>query len=143
MADALTLLDSIAPRPGLVPGAFECICKDAGPDSVTVHAAGELDIATAPLLEQTLRSTELRARRVVLDLRELTFIDSSGARVIVDASVRARRAAHRLVIVRGPSWVDRALGLPGESNGLGIGDLNALEPPVQLLPPLAHEDDAA
>ena len=123
MSAALTLLDSTAPRPALVPGAFECICMGDGPDSVRVRAGGELDIATSPLLEHTLRSAELRARRVVLDLRELTFIDSSGARVIVDASVRARRAAHRLVIVRGPSWVDRALGLPGDSNGLGIGDL--------------------
>jgi anti-anti-sigma factor len=126
MSAALTLLDSTAPRPALVPGAFECICMGAGPDSVRVRAGGELDIATSPLLEHTLRSAELRARRVVLDLRELTFIDSSGVRVIVDASVRARRAERQLIVLRAPSQVDRVLELPGDSNGLWIGDLNAL-----------------
>jgi anti-anti-sigma factor len=126
MSAALTLLDSTAPRPALVPGAFECICMGAGPDSVRVRAGGELDIATSPLLEHTLRSAELRARRVVLDLRELTFIDSSGVRVIVDASVRAWRAERQLIVLRAPSQVDRVLELPGDSNGLWIGDLNAL-----------------
>jgi hypothetical protein len=70
MPAALKLLDSIPSRPELVPGACECVCKDGGPDSVRVQAGGELDVVTLQLLEQTLRSAELNARQVVLDLRE-------------------------------------------------------------------------
>jgi anti-sigma B factor antagonist len=143
MPGALTLLDSTASRPGLVPGAFECICRDAGLDSVRVRVGGELDIATSPLLEHTLRNAELHARQVVLDLRDLTFIDSSGMRVIVDASLRARRAERELILVRGPSHVDRVFRLTGNSNGLEIRDLDPLEPPVQVLPQVAQEDHAA
>jgi anti-anti-sigma factor len=42
-----------------------------------VQVVGELDIETTPQLEQTL--SEPRAQLVVLDLRELAFMDSSGA----------------------------------------------------------------
>jgi anti-sigma B factor antagonist len=79
----------------------------------------------------------------VLDLRDLTFIDSSGMRVIVDASLRARRAERELILVRGPSHVDRVFRLIENSNGLEIRDLDPLEPPVQVLPQVAQEDHAA
>ena len=69
--------------------AFVCTCRDAGRDAVWVRAEGELDIATAPRIERTLRRAELRARLVVLDLRQLTFIDCSGVHRIVDAAIRA------------------------------------------------------
>ncbi len=65
--------------------------------------------ATVPLVEQTLRRAELRSRLVVLDLRELSFIGASGAQVIAYASICARRARRRLILVRGPSQVDRCL----------------------------------
>jgi hypothetical protein len=66
-----------APTTGQVrrtaPGFF-CTLRDGGLDTAWVHGAGELDLATAPLLEQTLRRAEIRPR-VVLDLRELAFVD--------------------------------------------------------------------
>ncbi len=129
MPYALALVDSTDPRPDVVPGALECFSRDLGPDAVLVNAGGELDLATAPLLEQMLRSAELRARRVVLDLRELTSIDPSSVHVIVDASVRARRAKRRLLLVRGPAHVDRVFTLTGAANILEIGDLGPVDPP--------------
>jgi anti-anti-sigma factor len=85
---------------------------------------GELDIATAPQLERTLDLPQLLARIVVLDLRELTFIDSCGVHAIVAASNRARRAGRRLVLLRGPPAVDRMLTPTGYSDQLEIGDLD-------------------
>lgn len=114
---------SIGPCPDVVPGALECICRQSGPDSVWVHVRGDLDVATSPLLEQTLRGAELLSRRVVLDLRELTFMDPSSAHVIVDASERARLDKRRLMLVRGPARVDRVLTLTEAANVLEIADL--------------------
>jgi anti-sigma B factor antagonist len=124
MAYTLAVLDSGASRPEVVPGAFECLCRDGGHGSVWVHVAGELDLATSPLLERTLRGAKLRSRQVVLDLRELTFIDSCGVRVIVDASVRARRVKRRVILVPGPPQVDRVLKLTGALEVLEIGGLH-------------------
>jgi anti-sigma B factor antagonist len=122
---------------------FSCTLRDGGLDAAWVRAAGELDIATAPQLKQTLRQAEAGARRVVLDLRELTFMDSCGVHVIVDASTRARAAGNRLVLVRGPSQVDRLLVLSKAADVLEIVDLDPAQPPVQALVELAQQDRVA
>jgi len=122
---------------------FGLSLRDGGADAAWVRVVGELDIATAPRLAQTLRSAELCARRLVLDLRELAFIDCCGVQVIVNASVRARQGGGRLVIVRGPSPVDRVFVLTGTAAALEIIDLNASEPPVQALMQIARTDHAA
>ena len=68
-----------------------------------VRVTGELDIATAPILEHTLRAAEQRAARIVLDLRELAFMDSCGVHVILDAAARMSADRGRLVLVCGPA----------------------------------------
>ncbi len=126
-----------------MPARFACALRDGGLDAAWVRVTGELDLATAPQLEQTLQQADLRAPRVVLDLRKLTFINASGVHVIVEASRRARRCGHRLVLVRGPSAVDRVLELAGASDVLEIVDLEPAVPPVQALVRLARQDRAA
>ena len=110
--------------------------KDCGSDVAWVQVVGELDIFTAPALEQTLRDAELRAPLVVLDLRELTFTDSSGVHVITNAGARADRAGRRLVLVRGPAQADRLLALM-TSDVLEIVDLDPGEPVAHALSQLA------
>ena len=64
-------------------------------DVVRVVPVGELDLATAALLERELH--ELRDSgfdHVVLDMHNLSFIDSSGLRELVIAARRARRAGY-------------------------------------------------
>jgi anti-sigma B factor antagonist len=76
----------------------------------TVHVAlqGELDISSAGRVEKELREIEKNAPGVmVLDLRPLRFIDSTGLRLVLAADLRARRDGRRLVIVRGPDTVHR------------------------------------
>jgi anti-sigma B factor antagonist len=65
-----------------------------GPPPV-VELTGELDLATAPTLAESLRELE---GDVVLDCTALRFIDSSGLSVIADAHRRIRRSGHRLVV---------------------------------------------
>jgi anti-anti-sigma factor len=50
---------------------------------------------------------------VVLDLRELIFMDCTGIHVVVAASNRARQAGAHLVLVRRPSQVDRLFAVVG------------------------------
>lgn len=116
--------------------------KDCGSDVAFVEVVGELDIVTAPALEQALRDAELRAPLVVLDLRELTSTDSSGVRVITNASARAYRAGRRLILVRGPAHADRMLSLV-TSDLPEIADLAPGEPVALALSQLALREHAA
>jgi len=72
-----------------------------------VALAGELDIASTKGLDQKLASLENDAAVIVLDLRSVDFIDSTGVRALIAADERARSNGRRLVIVRGSSAVDR------------------------------------
>jgi anti-sigma B factor antagonist len=69
---------------------------------------GELDISSAPVLEEALgRVEESEPALLVLDLRALEFMDSTGLRTVVSADQRARAQNRRVAIVRGPEAVDR------------------------------------
>lgn len=132
--------DRMGLRPAVPPAAFRCTLRDGGTDVALVRVSGELDVATVPQLKQTLRHAEDGALRVVLDLRELTFMDSSGVHAIEDANVRAAVAGRRLVLVRGRSQVDRVLALSGAHDRLDIVDLELAEPAVQALVGLARRE---
>jgi anti-anti-sigma factor len=68
---------------------FEVRCERQDREVVVV-ARGEIDLASSPELQAALRSPEAQAPSVVLDLREVTFMDSSGLGVIVGQNARAR-----------------------------------------------------
>jgi len=73
---------------------------------------GELDLEGAERVTRELHSAEATdARRIVLDLSRLEFIESSGIRLIVDADARSRMHGHRLVLIRGPRSVHRVFEL--------------------------------
>jgi anti-anti-sigma factor len=77
-------------------------------DTHLIALAGELDLAGADLFEGELQRVEdTDARRIVIDLRELEFIDSTGIRLIYMADARSRKDGDRLTIRRGPHKVHR------------------------------------
>jgi anti-anti-sigma factor len=122
---------SATARGDLLPTPFTCSCTNGGVGAAWVHVGGEVDIATAAQLTQTLDASQ--ARLVVLDLREVAFLDSSGMHAIVNAGIRARQAGRRLILVGIPPTVDRMLTLTGSSDQVEIGDIGALAPPVHTL----------
>jgi anti-sigma B factor antagonist len=126
MPESLAVLDSIAVPAGSDLLAFECHWTYAGVDVAWVRLAGELDIATARQLRRTLRESLSRARLVVLDLRKLAFMDSSGVHAIVNASACAREDGRHLLLLRGPPSVDRVFALAGRSDDVEIVDLRSL-----------------
>ena len=121
-----------SPAGQLVPSAFVCSCSNWGKDAGWVHLAGELDLAASPRLARTLEEALQRARLVVLDLRELTFMDSAGLHIIVEANIRARRDGRRLLLVRGGAQVRRLFVLAGAGDDVEILDLYDAEEPAYL-----------
>lgn len=122
---------------------FLCDLTSAGPSAASVKVAGELDLATTPELKRALREAERLAPVVVLDLRDLAFMDSSGLHAILDASKRARQAGRRLAVLRGPANVDRVFELTHTHDHIEIHDTDPLEPPMQVLPQLVRQDSAS
>ena len=84
---------------------------------------GELDIATTPELEQALADAAADGvAEVVLDLRHLTFMDSTGLRALAQANTRADASGITLSIVRGPRQIDRVLEISGLGTLLPLVD---------------------
>lgn len=98
---------------------------------VSLALTGEFDIAGASSVEQALARIEQDApATVVLDLRGLTFMDSTALRLIIAADARAREQSRRLVLVRGPDPVHRILHMTRLDERLEIVD----DPAVLLQP---------
>ena len=75
---------------------------------VRVSLRGELDLSTVEKVEDELRRIEDRGDELlVLDLSGLTFLDSTGLRLMVTADQRARKSGRRLALVKGPDTVHR------------------------------------
>lgn len=73
-----------------------------------ITLTGELDLAASTELEAQLDRLERRSPgTIVIDLRNLAFIDSSGLRLLLAADARARNSGRRVAFVRGPDAVQR------------------------------------
>lgn len=98
---------------------FRCEVTRDG-ELVRITLAGELDLATTPEVEPVLRANGVRQR--VLDLRELTFMDSTGLRALAQTNARAGEAGFALSIVRGPRQIERVLEISGLAELLPLVD---------------------
>jgi anti-sigma B factor antagonist len=73
-----------------------------------IALTGELDLSTAVQVDRELEAAEEREpSRLVIDLRGLKFLDSTGLRVVLSADGRARRDGRRLEVIPGPPPVHR------------------------------------
>jgi anti-sigma B factor antagonist len=86
------------------------VTTEQHPGQTRVVLSGELDIASADGLEKQLAAIEVDSpATLVLDLRGVEFIDSTGLRSVVAADGRARSHGRRLAVVHGPNAVARLL----------------------------------
>jgi anti-sigma B factor antagonist len=91
---------------------FGLTVEELEPGVVRFGLRGELDLAHAYTFDEELRAIEeSRPACVVLDLRQLTFLDSCGLARLLAARRRARRLGHRLLLVRGSAAVQRLFAL--------------------------------
>ena len=95
-----------------------------------IGVSGELDLASSPVLEQRLDEVfSSDASLVILDLRELDFMDSTGLSVLIKAHQAAEEGDRRLCLVKGPPQVQRLLSLTGVGERLSV-----LDAPEDALP---------
>jgi anti-sigma B factor antagonist len=84
-------------------------------DLAVITVAGELNMTNANALDQELERAEgAGVARIVLDLRGLDFVDSTGVRVLYEASTRSG-GTDRLRVIRPSAKVQRVL----DTYGLG------------------------
>lgn len=77
-----------------------------------MQLTGELDLASADVLEREVRRLRVAGfDRVVVDLRRVDFMDSTGLRLLISLRNTAKREGHRLLIVPGPRQVQRIFDL--------------------------------
>ncbi len=91
--------------------------------ATVIALSGELDLASSPALEEEL--TQVFASdspRVIIDLRELDFMDSTGLSILVKAHQRADEVDRELALVKGTPQVQRLLTLTGVSDRLSLID---------------------
>jgi anti-sigma B factor antagonist len=98
-------------------------------DHCLVSVCGEIDMATAPMLENELLKIEANdSRPIVVDLRQATFMDLSGLRVLLAASDRSWSDSNRLKVVRGPHTVQLIFELTDTEQLLPFIDSGAMRP---------------
>lgn len=92
-----------------------------------VRLKGELDMAGVDHFERLLAADQApETGTFVLDLRELTFIDSSGLRAVIMADQRVRSEGGRFIVVRGPDRVNEVMEMTGVAQRIELVD----EPPA-------------
>jgi anti-sigma B factor antagonist len=115
-------VDSLTQREGapvLEPGSVQTLNDERAP---VVVATGEIDMASAPMLEHALsRAIESSDGPVVLDLCEVTFFDSSGLRTAIVAHRELDERGRRLALACArDGYVQRTLSLAGVINVLNV-----------------------
>jgi anti-anti-sigma factor len=91
--------------------------------STVIAVSGELDLASSPALQEELdRVAASDSQMLIIDLRELDFMDSTGLSVLVRAHQRIEEQGRRLAMVKGPQQVQRLLSLTGVAERLTVVD---------------------
>ena len=85
----------------------------------SIAPRGDLDLETVDDFDaEARRLLDDGAHTVVVDLRDVTFIDSAGLCRLAALSRRGRRTGHRVCFVRGSRRVTRLFVLTGLSAGM-------------------------
>ncbi|MBV9414072.1 MAG: STAS domain-containing protein [Solirubrobacterales bacterium] len=88
-----------------------------------ITVSGELDLASSPALQEELdRVAASETQRLIIDLRALDFMDSTGLSVLVRAHQRAEEQGRELAMVKGPQQVQRLLSLTGVADRLTVAN---------------------
>jgi anti-anti-sigma factor len=98
----------------LIDAAAFGLAEDAGADGEhVIRLRGELDIESAPDLERVLLRSRPAHQRVVLDLAELKFMDSTGLRVLLRARAAADEGRWEISMRNVPPTIRRLFDMTG------------------------------
>jgi anti-sigma B factor antagonist len=86
---------------------------------LTLVVEGDLDIATAPLLDEQLAAAEAKdIAALVVDLDRVEFMDSSGLHVLLRHVAYSSQNGNRLRLTNGSAQVQRLFEISGMSEHL-------------------------
>ncbi len=112
-------MDSSEAPGGQADGAFSISSRRLD-DGILVALSGDVDLATAQVVDEELRRAEQSESLIVLDLGEVSFMDSTGLRAVILADQRLRERGASLRIARVPVQVSRLFDLVGIREHLTI-----------------------
>jgi anti-sigma B factor antagonist len=112
-------MGTAADPPGEYPRGFIARWRDVGAWAV-VTLTGELDLATVDAAERELTQAERETGLVLLDLRAVSFMDSTGLHMVVHAARRLAERNGRLVLLYPPHPVHRIFEITGTIDHLEI-----------------------
>ncbi len=92
------------------------------PGSTLVEVEGEIDLSTAPQLQRELLESVAGNQVLVVDLRGVTFIDSTGVGVLFRTAKQVTAAGGELRLVCGPGPVRRVLKVSGLDRLVPVAD---------------------
>jgi anti-anti-sigma factor len=115
---------------GLVaqPGNFDVLTNRDGA-TLVVSPRGEIDLATVDLVRDAVAGEQQAGEALVLDLRQVGFMDTSGLRYVLELNDRAKQEGFGLLLVRGPSAVQRVFEVSGLEPRLPFVDDPSQTPP--------------
>jgi anti-anti-sigma factor len=98
--------------PDFVPKPFHCdVAREAG--VTRLRPRGELDMSSVPVLEEQLRRARAGSAKIVVDLRGLEFMDSTGLTLLTRWSRGADQDGYDLALIRGEDRVHRLFEITG------------------------------
>jgi anti-sigma B factor antagonist len=110
------------------PGNFEVATHRREP-ALVVAPHGEIDLATVDLVRDAVEREKQPGEDLVLDLRGVGFMDTSGLRYVLELNERASRDGFKLRVVKGPSAVQRVFEISGVEPRLPFVDDPDASPP--------------
>lgn len=94
-----------------------------------VAPRGDVDIASASAVQAALEARAGNDETLVLDLRAVEFLDTSGLRLVVEFSRRARDGGYRFAVVRGSERVHRIFQIAG----IDDAEVDFVDDPAEVL----------
>lgn len=104
------------------PEEFQIRVEQDGP-AARLHLTGEMDVACRGLFADAVQQClAYGTTDLLLDLSDLTFIDSSGLRLLIELWERSRNNGLEISILQGNGQVRRTMQIAGLDNFLPIAD---------------------
>jgi anti-sigma B factor antagonist len=103
---------------------FEVRAEPVHDGTIVVRVAGEVDLTVSARLERALLDapTEPGVHRVVVDLEDLYFLDSSGVHALVKGYLATRDAGLAYLVRNASGMVARVLHITGVAEAFGMAD---------------------
>lgn len=101
--------------------------RSNGADRITVTVRGDVDLGTVDALGQALDQATREGGQVVIDMTDVTFLDSTGVRVLVEAYRSAQRHGGVLYVRGARHWVARVLEVTGVARLLSMPNADVAE----------------